>query len=109
MIIAGIPYLVLVMCSAHVCTVNFLYIEHPEMEIVPHLCLELPVKEAYLPRPEGGTVEIDWQLLSPVTACRYCQELNVLIYGIIDWKIRYKRITCALTIVCQTKIRRIES
>ena len=27
MIIAGIHYLVLVMCSAHVCTVNFLYVE----------------------------------------------------------------------------------
>ena len=27
MIIAGIPYVVMVMCSAHVCTVNFLHIE----------------------------------------------------------------------------------
>ena len=27
MIIAAIPYLAMVMCSAHVCTVNFLYVE----------------------------------------------------------------------------------
>ena len=67
MIIAGIPYLVLVICSACVCTVNFLYVEHTEIEIVPLLCLELPVKEAYLSRPEGGEVEIGCQLLSPVT------------------------------------------
>ena len=37
------------------------------MKILPHLCLELPVQEAYLPRPECTAVEIDWQLLIPVT------------------------------------------
>ena len=37
------------------------------MKIVNPLCLELPGKETYMSRPEGGAVEIDWQLLSPVT------------------------------------------
>ena len=45
----------------------FLYVGHSHETILPCLCLELPVKEAYLPRPEWGAVEIDWQLLSPVT------------------------------------------
>ena len=67
MIIAGIPYLVLVMSTAHVYSANILYMDHPEMKIVPPLCLELPGKEAHMPWPDGGTVEIDWQLLSPVT------------------------------------------
>ena len=61
------PYLVLVMCTEHVYSVNFLCVDHPKMKIVPSLCLELPGKEACMPRPEGGTFEIDWQLLSPVT------------------------------------------
>ena len=37
------------------------------MKILPYLCLELPVQEVYLPRPECAAVEIDWQLLSPVS------------------------------------------
>ena len=37
------------------------------MKTVPPLCLELPGKEVHMPRPDGGAVEIDWQLLSPVT------------------------------------------
>ena len=39
----------------------------PKMKIMLPLCLEWPDKEVYMPRPDGGAVEIDWQLLSPVT------------------------------------------
>ena len=75
MIIAAIPYLVLVMSTAHVYSVNILYVPHPKMKIMPPLCLEWADKEAYMPRPDGGTVEIDWQLLSPVTLLqRTCAE-----------------------------------
>ena len=35
-----------------------------------HLCLKLPVQEAYLPRPKCAAIEKDWQLLSPVTTYR---------------------------------------
>ena len=31
------------------------------MKIKPPLCLELPGKEAYMTKPAGGAVEIDWQ------------------------------------------------
>ena len=55
------------MSTVHVYSLNILCVDCPKMEIMPSLCLELPGKEAYMPRPEGGTVEIDWQLLSPVT------------------------------------------
>ena len=56
---------------------------HPKMKIVPPLCLELPGTEAYMPRPEGGAVEIDWQLLSPVTpliSLQYIMMLLLVLY-----------------------------
>ena len=56
------------MSTAHVYSANILSGPCPKMKIVPPLYLELPGKEAYMPRPEGGAVEIHWQLLSPVTA-----------------------------------------
>ena len=52
-----------------------LYVDHPKMKILPHLCLELPVQEAYLPRPECAAMEIDWQLLSPVTLLQHVNPL----------------------------------
>ena len=72
MIIASIPYLVLVMSTVHVYSVNILYVPCPKMKIMLPLCLEWPGKEAYMPKPDGGAVKIDWQLLSPVTplVCR---------------------------------------
>ena len=56
-----------------------LYVGHSEMKMVPHLCLKLPVKEAYLPRPECGAVEIDWQLFSPVTTAALIVLLTVVL------------------------------
>ena len=44
----------------------FLYMGHSILSILPHLCLNFPVKEAYLPRPNWGEVDLDWQLSSPV-------------------------------------------
>ena len=58
--------MVLVMSTAYVYSANILSWPCPKMKIVPPLCLELPGKEAYMPRPDGSAVEIDWQLLSPV-------------------------------------------
>ena len=58
----------LLISTEHVYSVNVLSLAHPKMKILPHLCLELPVQKVYLPRPECAAVEIDWQLLSPVTA-----------------------------------------
>ena len=52
-------------------SVNLLYVGHSEIKIVPYLCLMMPVKKAYLPGPEFGAVETDWQLLSPVTPFHY--------------------------------------
>ena len=34
---------------------------------MPHLCLDSLQKEACLARPAGGTVDLSWQLVSPVT------------------------------------------
>ena len=44
-----------------------LYVGHSFLTILLHLCLDFPVQEAYLPRPECGAVDLDGQLLSPVT------------------------------------------
>ena len=70
------------MSTAHVYSVNILYMAHPKIKVMPPLCLVLPDKEAYMPRPDGGTVEIDWQLLSPVTA--FLLSLHVLRFCWID-------------------------
>ena len=58
----------LLIATKYVYSVNFFSVAHPKMKILPHFCLELPVQEAFLPGPECVAVEIDWQLLSPVTA-----------------------------------------
>ena len=60
MIIAEMPYLVIVMCTAHVYSVNILYVPCPKMTNMPPLYLKLLGKEAYMPRPAGGIVEIDY-------------------------------------------------
>ena len=39
----------------------------PKKIKMPHLCLDLMGKEACMPRPECAAVEIDWQLLIPIT------------------------------------------
>ena len=79
------------MSTSHVYSANILSRPHPKIKIVPPLCLVLPGKEAYMPSPEGGAVEIDWQLLSPVTTSQhhrknlehldnsvYCQNQSVI-------------------------------
>ena len=66
MITAIIPYMVLVMCTAHVYSSNILSGTHPKMIKMSHLCLDLMGKEACMARPAGGAVELDWLLLSPV-------------------------------------------
>ena len=94
-ITAAIPHMVLVMCTAHVYSANILPGPCPKVEIVPHVCLELPGKEAYMPRSARGVVEIDWQLLSPVTtSCEdriraavsiYPYLLGLLGLHIVNW------------------------
>ena len=108
MIIIEISYLVLVMCSVHVYSVNFLYMEHPEMEIVRHLCLELPVKEAYLPRPAGGAVEIDWQLLSPVTMVWVDHGL-IMVQNMCAIKITISISVSLLSLLLYIEIRKLTS
>ena len=44
-----------------------LNMEHSIFTILPHLCLNFPVKDAYFPRPEWGAVDSDSQVFSPVT------------------------------------------
>ena len=39
----------------------------PQLIKMSYLCLHWMGKEACMARPAGGAVEIDWQLLSPVT------------------------------------------
>ena len=47
----------LLQCSVQVHSLNFLYVTHPQLKKMPHLSLDSLGKEAYLPRPAGGTVE----------------------------------------------------
>ena len=57
----------LLQCIAEVHSLNFLYVTYPQLKKIPHLSLDSLGKEAYLPRPAGGAVEKNWQLVSPVT------------------------------------------
>ena len=47
---------------------KFLVCDTPTIEKMPPLSLDSGLgKETYLPRPAGGAVEKNWQLVSPVT------------------------------------------
>ena len=46
---------------------KFLVYDMPTIEKIPHLSLDSLGKEAFLPRPGGGAVEKNRQLVSPVT------------------------------------------
>ena len=59
----------LLISAEHVHSANILSVTCPKKIKMPHLCLDLMGKEACMLRPECAAVEIDWQLLSPVTPC----------------------------------------
>ena len=80
MIIAEIPYLVIVMCSAHICSVNFMYME----SFVPkdsNVCL---------PRPAGGEVKKCGSCISYYNGAGYgCYTLLYLYHSKKDKYSRY--------------------
>ena len=91
MIKAVNPYVVLVISTAHVYSANILSGPCPKMKKIPHLCLDLIGKEAYLPRTAGGTVEIDWQLLSAVTpGVLISWEVRLSEHGLLDRQLSTK-------------------
>ena len=54
-------------CSAHVYSLNFLYVTRPLLLKMSLLSLDSLQKVGYLARPAGGAVENNRQLVSPVT------------------------------------------
>ena len=74
-------------CIAQVHLSNILSVTCPQLIKMPHLCLHLMGKEACMARPAGGAVQIDWQLLSPVTAAVEKDHLRFRILScIVDFK-----------------------
>ena len=64
---AQTPLSMLHISTAQIHSANILSVTCPKKIKMPHLCLDLMGKEACMPRPECAAVEIDWQLLIPVT------------------------------------------
>ena len=65
-----VPYMgqaMFMKCSAQVHSLNLLYGTCPLLHKMPPLSLDSLHKEAYFPRPAGGAVEKNWQLVSPAT------------------------------------------